>query len=414
MILRWQNLPIAKYRFMNFHFRKKTQTKNSPHTKKHSAAREWLNAAMFALIFATFFRLLCFEAYAIPSGSMEGSLLINDHLWVDKMAYGPRLPMTPLAMPLVHNAIPLTGSKSYTDAVQWKYRRLPGYTTIKRNDIVVFNGPEGDTALAEAPDMNYYQACRAYGKENVLGRFTVVTHPTDKKENLVKRCVAVPGDVFQIRNAQVYVNGKPQEAHSKRKHNYLVKTTGYAPGTEENLEMIQPLANNIYAYNLTEPEAELLRGTTNVTDVKLYLKEPAGMAPNNAADAVFPQDGLHNWNRDNYGPITIPAAGSVVKLSVDNIALYRRIITSYEGNRLEEKNGKFYINGKQTDTYTFKMNYYWMMGDNRHFSLDSRYWGFVPEDHIVGKASFVWWAYGDNIFDIRWSRLLRGVQALSK
>lgn len=398
---------------MNFSFWRKKTTK-LPDAKKHSAGREWLNAAMFALVFATFFRMLCFEAYAIPSGSMEGSLLINDHLWVDKMAYGPRLPITPVAVPLVHNSLPLTGGKSYTDAVQWKYRRLPGYNKVQRNDIVVFNGPEGDTALAEAPDMNYYQACRAYGRENVLSRFTVVTHPTDKKENLVKRCVAVPGDVFEIKDAQVYVNGKPQEDHSKRKHNYLVQTTGYAPATDEPLEMIQPLANNMYAYNLTEYEAKLLRGTTNVTSVKLYTKEPAGITPDNAADAVFPQDNKHNWNRDNYGPITIPAAGSTVKLSADNIGLYRRIITAYEGNTLAEQAGKFYINGKQTDTYTFKMNYYWMMGDNRHFSLDSRYWGFVPEDHIVGKASFVWWAYGDNIFDIRWSRLLRGVQALSK
>ncbi len=390
--------------------------KKNKATKKKSALREWLNAALFAVVVATLFRTFVFEAYAIPSGSMEGTLLINDHLFVSKMAYGARLPMTPLAVPLVHNTLPVTGGKSYTDAVQWKYHRLPGFGHVQRNDIVVFNGPEGDTAIAEQPDLNYYQACHLFGREAILNSYTIVTHPVDKKQNLVKRCVAIPGDVLEIRNAQLFVNGQPAKQYPHIKHNYIVKTTGNIPVTGEDLEMIKPLTNGIYLYNLEQEQADVLKQVPNVTAVDVWTMKAGDEAIKQPGEWTFPCDTAHfKWSRDNYGPLTVPAAGSTVKLYPQNIALYRRIIRNYEGNKLEEKNGKIFINGKEADSYTFKMDYYWMMGDNRHNSLDSRYWGFVPEDHVVGEPVMVWFSYGENpLTEIRWKRLFRSPLALEQ
>jgi signal peptidase I len=395
---------------MFFRNKKSTEPK-----EQKSSLRQWLDAGVFALIAATLIRSFVFEAYAIPTGSMEGTMLINDHLFVSKVAYGPRLPITPLAVPLMHNAVPIVGGKSYTDAVQWKYRRLPGFTTVKRNDLVVFNGPEGDTALAEQPDLNYYQACRMWGKDAVHSQYTITTHPVDKKENLIKRCVAVAGDVLEIKNGQEYINGKPNTVYPHLRHNYIVKTNGAAPAIDEEVEFVARLDNRSYVYNLANDQVNTVKAAGNVTDVSLYTKDPAGASPKEQAEWVFPCDPVsYKWNRDNYGPVTIPKRGVTVKLSLQNIALYRRIIRNYEGNSLEERNGKFFINGREANTYTFKMDYYWMMGDNRHNSLDSRYWGFVPEDHIVGKAWCVWLSYGnDGMFaDMRWSRLFRSIKSL--
>lgn len=386
-----------------------------PEKKKKSVWREWGGALVFAIIAATFIRTLGCEMYNIPTGSMEGSLLINDYLCVNKMAYGPRIPMTPLAIPLMHNRIPVVGSKSYTNAVQWGYHRLPGFGTVQRNDVVVFNAPGGDTAIADNADMDYYQLCRIYGREQVLNTYSITTHPVDKRENLIKRCTGLPGDVVQIKNAQVFVNGKAETAHPHSRHIYIVKTNGNAPMLNEDAELIKVLSNNTYAYNLANDEAAAAKKAGNVMAVELYCSEAAGVAPLTAGAWVFPLDTLHyKWNKDNYGPLRIPKAGATVQLTADNIALYRRIITTYEGNKLEEHLGKFYINNKETTSYTFRMDYYWMMGDNRDNSLDSRYWGFVPDDHIVGKASFVWMSYGENLFDMRWSRLFRSVKRLGE
>lgn len=389
----------------------------SENKKKKSPAREWINAAVFAVVVASLIRTFSCEAYTIPSGSMEGSLLIHDYLFVSKMAYGPRIPMTPMAVPLVHNTLPLTGGKSYTEAVQWKYHRIPGYSQVERNDIVVFNGPSGDSAMAEQPDMDYYQACRAYGAEAIRNKYTVVSRPVDKKENLIKRCVALPGDALEIKNTVVYVNGIATKLLPHSKLNYIVKSTnGAAPAIDDDLELVQQLGNGMYAYNLQNEQVAIVKKAPNVASVNLYLKDAAGVAPSEPGEWVFPLDTAnYKWNRDNYGPLTIPKAGSTVALTKQNIALYSRLITKYEGNTLEVKDGKFIINGVASTTYTFKMDYYWMMGDNRDNSLDSRYWGFVPEDHIVGKAWFVWFSYGDNALkDIRWSRLFRGMHALER
>lgn len=381
--------------------------------KKKSFLRAWLDDIVFIVIAAAFVRALTFEAYAIPTGSMEGTMLINDHLYVNKMAYGPRVPMTPLALPLMHNVLPVFGGKSYTDAVQWKYRRLPGYSQVRRNDIVVFNGPEGDTAILEQPDLNYYQVCRAFGRDVVNSRFTIITHPTDKKENLIKRCIGVPGDIVEIRNGRAYINGTAEPLHPHLMLQYIVKTSGNAPSTEDDLELVQAVDNRTYIYNLENEQLAEIRNAPNVTSVSLFMTEPDGSSPADPADRVFPfDDNTDNaWNRDNYGPLTIPKAGTTVTLTPQNIALYRRVIRNYEGNTLEEKNGRFIINGKPASAYTFKMDYYWMMGDNRHNSLDSRYWGFVPEDHIVGKAAFIWLSYGEGglLSDMRWGRLLKRI-----
>src|ERR1700761_3067836 len=191
-------------------------------SKKKPVWREWLDAAIFALVAATLIRTFLFEAYVIPSGSMEGTMLINDYLFVSKLAYGPRIPMTPLAVPLVHNTMPLIGGKSFTELVHWGYHRLPGFGHVQRNDVVVFNGPDGDTALAGEPELNYYQACRMYGRDAIYSRYKIATYPVDKKENLIKRCIGLPGDVLEIKHARVYINGQPNQLFPHAKLNYIV------------------------------------------------------------------------------------------------------------------------------------------------------------------------------------------------
>ncbi len=396
--------------------------KNAPKDKakkKKPVWREWLDAGLFAIVAATLIRTFFFEAYTIPTCSMEGTMLVNDYLFVSKLAYGPRIPMTPVAVPLVHNTMPFIGGKSYTEAVQWKYHRIPGLGHVERNDVVVFNYPCGDTVIAEMPEGDYYQACREIGRESLTNQYKIITRPIDKEENYIKRCVGVPGDVLEIKDARVYINGQPNVLFPHAKLTYLVKTTQGMPATEEDLQVsdnTRPRPGYL-SYNLANDQVDLVKKASNVVSVEPYIEYPAGVSPTYARDWVFPLDTANfKWNRDNYGPLTIPKAGVTVMLTPQNIALYRRIIRNYEGNTLEEQNGKFIINGKEATSYTFKMDYYWMMGDNRHNSLDSRYWGFVPIDHVVGKAWFVWLSYGPEgmLKDMRWRRLLHGIHSLEK
>lgn len=407
--------------YMRLAFWKKKQATTTTTTtevkkkKKKSVLREWLDAAIFAIVAATIIRTFFVEAYTIPTGSMEGSLLINDYLFVSKMAYGPRIPMTPLAVPLVHNTMPLTGGKSYSEAVQWNYHRLPGFGNVERNDVVVFNFPAGDTVAMEVQqEVDYYTLVRAYGREQVHGMYTIMTRPVDKKENFIKRCVAIPGDKLEVRNGVIYVNNKPGEHFPHEQTSYIVRTNGQpipADILEENeIDEPQVAGNGIYLFTLQQGEVAMIKKQPQVVAVEPYTYKP-GEVSVNPGDWVYPYDTANfRWNRDNYGPVIIPKKGSSVMLTPQNIALYRRIIVNYEGNKLEEQDGQFVINGTPTNIYTFKMDYYWMMGDNRHNSADSRFWGFVPEDHVVGKASFVWLSYGSH--GIRWNRLFHSVSSL--
>jgi len=392
--------------------------KDKANKKKKSVVREWTDALIFAIVAATLIRTFFIEAYTIPTGSMEGSLLVNDYLFVSKMSYGARIPMTPLAVPLVHNTMPITGGKSYTEAVHWNYHRLPGFGKVERYNVVVFNYPCGDTILAEEPEKDYYSTLRSEfnnDRQLLKTRYTLATRPVDKTDNYIKRCIGIPGDKVEVRNAIVYVNGQqaPIFAHSKLL--YDVKTSNGISDDfieENNIEV--PSSNGQrYIMFLENDQVDMIQKLPGVQTVTLYMQ----YGPGQAEPEVFPHDVAHfNWNRDNYGPILIPKEGMTVQLNAANIALYRRVIRNYEGNTLEEKDGKILINGKEANSYTFKMDYYWMMGDNRHNSLDSRYWGFVPIDHVVGKAWFVWLSYGEGglLKDMRWSRLMHSIHSLEK
>lgn len=393
---------------MNLPFLKK---KSPDQSRKKSVLREWVDAGVFAIIAATVIRTFIFEAYCIPSGSMERTLLVNDYLFVSKISYGPRIPVTPLAIPLVHNKMPLTkNTPSYSTAVQWPYRRLPGFSAIHRNDIVVFNLPEGDTVALEIEEnSNYYDLVRRFGRQSVWEQYHVIARPVDKRENIIKRCLAIPGDTLQIRDGIVYVNNMQAPIPLEGETEYWVQTAGEElnPARLDDMGVIDPAMGGdsagLYRYNLTRADVATLQSFPVVKSIRPAVSSAA------ADLAVFPHDtAYHRWNQDNFGPLPIPHKGTTVKLDRSNIELYRRIIAVYEGNKLEEKDGRYYINNRPADSYTFKMDYYWMMGDNRHNSLDSRFWGFVPEDHVVGKAWITWLSYGKD--GLRWRRFFKSIQ----
>lgn len=387
---------------MNLVFWKK---KDGQPKKKKSAVREWLDAAVFAIIAATLIRTFIFEAYTIPTPSMEKTLLVNDFLFVSKVSYGPRIPMTPLAVPFTHHTLPLTKyTKAYSEAIQWKYRRLPGFSEIKRNDVVVFNFPEGDTVALEVQENTVYSdLVRTQGREAVWNAYRIISRPVDKRENYIKRCVGIPGDSLSIRDGIVIINGVAETPPPNGERYYTVQTRDGGSLNPVRLEEmgIEYAGGNVL--NMTPGEARSIEGLGQaVSHVSPYI--------NPVVPDVWPHDTAQfHYSIDNFGPIYIPKEGATVKLDSSSIEMYRRIIAVYEGNTLEEKGpNQYFINGQAATTYTFKMNYYWMMGDNRHRSLDSRFWGYVPEDHIVGKAWLIWMSYGQN--GIRWSRLFRTIK----
>jgi len=386
---------------------------------KKSVSREWADAIIFAVIAATIIRTFFIEAYTIPTSSMEKSLLVGDFLFVSKISFGPKIPNTPIAFPFAHHTMPLTKSlKSYLEWIKLPYYRFPGFTTIKNNDVVVFNYPEGDTvSTVFQSNASYYALVKEYGRERVWNDKAnfgdIIARPVDKRENFIKRCIGISGDSVQIIDRQVYVNGKKAENPVDRQFNYEIITNGTPVYKKQfrSLGISEEDIKNMNEYGflpLTAESVKMIKALPNVIDVKPVIS-PKGLWD----ERLFPFDSSYHFSLDNYGPVYIPKAGVTIDINTTNICFYKRVITTFEGNTLEIKDNKIFINGKESKTYTFKMNYYWMQGDNRHNSADSRYWGFVPEDHVVGKASFVWLSLDkDESFlnKIRWSKLFRFIK----
>ena len=406
----------------------------------------WVDAIVFALVAVYFVNLFFFQNYVIPSSSLEKSLLVGDYLFVSKMNYGPRKPQTPLSMPLTQHTMPVTGTKSYLDCIQWDYERVRGWEDIERGDIVVFNYPAGDTATTNPNVIDYYSDCYYIGESlypnkpimdsltterqravydlyYTAGRKYMEQHPeqfgeklwrpVDRRENYVKRCVGLPGETLEIKDKEIYIDGQKSVAPENVQFNYWIKFK--APMTERirrrldiSKDDLKRYYNGRYLIPLTPKAlARMQRYTTLVSSI-----EPA---ENDETRGIYPLNGYTGWTVDNYGPVWIPKRGDSIKLTLENLPVYERPIAVYEGNDLQVKDGKIFINGKESDSYTFKMDYYWMMGDNRHNSADSRCWGFVPEDHIVGKPILIWLSLDKDRgwFDgkIRWNRLFRFVDS---
>jgi signal peptidase I len=356
-------------------FKKKT---NKP---KKSKTREWIDAIVFAVIAATIIRGLLFSAYAIPSGSMEGTELPGDYLFVSKCSYGPRMPITLLSVPFLEPKV--FGIKTYWDAIQLPYLRLPGFTEVKKGDIVVFNKP------AEA-DQNI---------------------PVDQRTTLIKRCIATPGDLLAIVNTQVYINGKAEKNAPNAQTSYTVVTDGREinPQALQDLDItiMQQMTPDTWEMVILNKNIAMFKSYSNIKSVTPYL-QPAGQYD----PQVFPHNEHFKWNIDNFGPLVLPKRGWTVKLNDSTLALYRRAIEVYEHNKVDVQGNDILINGKKADSYTFKMNYYWMMGDNRHDSLDCRFWGYVPEDHIIGKAIITCFSTDstkDIFHKIRWNRIFKPI-----
>lgn len=468
--------------------------KDKKYSKIKRKTLEWVDALIFAVIAASFIRIFFFEAFTIPTSSMEKTLMVGDYLFVSKVAYGPRVPMTPISFPFVHHTLPLTKSTpSYLTWIETEYRRMAGWGDVQRDDMVVFNFPTGDTVVIQnqaqdyydiiriaayimeesdkaylannnfdttklaslKPNEYYYQLAyyifdpntnpshdanmienasvklRQYDEEfyklkntnNVAERlkthkdytkmarniirdsYDLIVRPLDKRENYIKRCVAVGGDTIEVRDGEVFVNSKPQKDIPTKLFNYRVTTDGTGIPARllkehginqsdirvENSTFIIPLTSN----NLQDFE--------NIQLIKSISKDSKPKGEVNFR--VFPYNAQYNWNEDWFGPLYVPKAGATIKLDSKNLPLYERVIAYYENNELEVKEDGIYINGKKTDQYTFKMSYYWMVGDNRHNSADARFWGFVPEDHVVGKAWLIWLSRDKEYGGIRWRRI---------
>ncbi len=404
----------------------------------NNALIEWLDALIFAVIAVTLINIFLFQNYRIPTGSMEKSLLIGDHLFVSKIAYGPRMPNTPVAFPFTQHTMPLTKGKSWSGIITWPYRRLVGFGKVRNNDAIVFNFPAGDTVAVEDQVTSYYEIVRsaardleyrdsfsgskpaspgyymAEARKQVKSRYTIIYRPVDRRDNYVKRCIGIPGDTILIKAGSVYVNGKLVPENNTQQTTYIVGTNGTSinPKAFERLRISKSdqsmLSGSSYILPLTRENSEAIAKFANVTEVAAYYDRQGEY------DArVFPYKSSLRWNQDNFGPLWIPRKGTTVTIDTSNICLYERIIDVYEGNDLRIDGSAIYINGQPAGSYTFKMDYYWMMGDNRHNSADSRFWGFVPEDHVVGKPKFIWLSIdkeAEGLRKIRFERLFMKIR----
>lgn len=419
------------------------------------AAMAWVDAIVFALVAIYFLNQFFFQNFVIPSSSLEKTLLTGDYLLVSKLSYGPRIPQTPLSMPLVQHTLPVLGCKSYLEHPHWDYRRVKGFGDVEINDIVVFNYPSGDTVALNAQNQDYYglvyqigeqvlmqqngvspvgeltpqtpydqqqavyskiyEAGRAYVEANKEQFGKIVARPTDRRENYVKRCVGLPGQTLQIKNNIVYLDGKANPEPENVQYAYNVTwLSGLSPDEIKELGITQE--------DLGFSEENPQGATTPYVRMPLTKNVKKYITAHNAAKVepaqpignwLFPLNMAKNWTTANYGPIWIPKKGATLQLTLQNLPVYERCIRNYEGNDLQVRGGKIYINGKEATSYTFRLNYYWMMGDNRDNSADSRFWGFVPEDHVVGKPLFVWLSldkdYGWGDGHVRWNRIFKNV-----
>lgn len=420
-----------------------------------SKAREWGDALIFAVAAAYIIRMFLVEFYAIPTSSMESTLMVGDYLAVGKMDYGARVPMTPIAVPFVHHTLPLTKStKSYTEWIKLPYMKFPAIRPLRRYDVVVFNYPDGDTVAIERQSESYYSIVREFeamldpntprkvmenlyyryspekvayykskyagdyypgkGREAVKKEYTVVARPVDKRENYVKRCVAMPGDKLQVIDKDLFINDEPAFTPEKMQYSYfVVDPTGMGLSAKKrkslniNEEDIQKIDQTTTVYWLNEDQKTQIEKMGMIVEPIIDKEDSYDMN-------IFPHDARYAWNKDNFGPIVIPQKGMTVDINDFTIVLYDKIIKNYELNDLQVRDGKVFINGQEAHNYTFKMNYYFMMGDNRHNSADSRFWGFVPENHIVGRTLFVWLSldkfksFGEG--KIRWNKMYKKIK----
>lgn len=458
----WKFGALPWYALYELAFKKNEEKYVGPRNwkdKKKSWGREWGEAILFAVVAASIIRSFTFEAFTIPTPSMEASMKVGDYLFVDKFTYGTRLPMTPVSIPFFHNAIPGGLTNSYVEWFSLPYMRTPGFGKVERFDPVVFNFPNGDTVLIDPYYVghNYYELLRneaitmagnnvelylsdkakydAMARNNFNEKKTCKScrentpggrgnlkiggtryRPLDKKEMYIKRCIGLPWETLEVRDGQVYINGSAIENKVGMMWNYIISVS--SPSAISKLQReFGKLNSELQMANqdgtellvpLTVDEANRMRGMTSDFPSVVQFQDTSSdnslsIYPN-SADYPF-----NSWTSDRFGPLTIPAEGMTIEMSHDAFVRYGRVIGAYEGNSIQEKDGKIFINGQEAATYTFKQNYYFMMGDNRHHSADSRFWGFVPEDHIVGKAVFTWFSkenmdyHGSN--KIRWDRI---------
>ncbi len=406
--------------------------------RKRGMLGQWGDAILFAVIVATVFRTYTFEAFTIPTPSMEKSLLVGDYLFVSKLSYGPRLPLTPITFPFTHHTMPLTTSTpSFLEWFSQPYRRLPGFGTPQAGDAVVFNFPEGDTVVANFQNQSYYQLARQYGRAKLADpdqKFPdqqpdgtvvmkpgggILMRPVDKCENYIKRCVAVAGDTLEVKHGHVFVNGavRPVANTGQYVYEFALKQL-FSPErlkdrfdiSASDIQQGQVGDGRLMAWIPTSPSIAAQLQKFDIVESMVRQDHPAGhFADPRNFTPIFPNTSTSNWSEDNFGPIWIPKSGATVQLTLENLPLYRRAIDVYEGHDLEVQGDKILIDGSPASSYTFTQDYYWMMGDNRHRSQDSRFWGYVPFDHIVGKAVLVWFTK-DPDTGIRWKRLFTVVK----
>jgi len=420
--------------------------KNSKN-KTFKSVMDWVDAIVFAMVAVYIINIYFFQNYQIPSSSLEKSLLVGDFLFVSKVDFGPRVPNTPLAFPLAHHTLPLLNCKSYSDWPHWGYKRVPGLSHIKRNDIVVFNFPAGDSVPVKYTNPDYYSLCTYMAQENnvtteVAGQYIksnpetfgkMIFRPVDRRENYVKRCIGLPGETIQVKDNVVLIDGNPIEDQPGVQLNYYVQTKGSYVSEEQfrkwgiSKDDHSPIAQTdykatmlpfhkdangkmypVYQFPATKSVIEQIRKSAAIDTVIL---ESDVLGELEIGGLTYPLSPEIKWKRDHFGPLWIPKKGATIALTHQNLLLYSRVIHNYEGYSLEVRNGKAIIDGNPATTYTFQMDYYWMMGDNRHNSADSRAWGFVPEDHVVGKPLLVWLSLDKDrgILDgkIRWRRFFK-------